>query len=64
MTKSLQDFDGIVKSVKDTRKAYHDMTDKKFATMYEDRYKVPYHRVMTILQSLKEAEENDQTHAN
>lgn len=45
----LQHVDGVVQSVFDCRKAYHNLTDREFAGWYESKYKIKAARVLSIL---------------
>ncbi|WP_179232946.1 hypothetical protein [Paenibacillus rigui] len=53
---TLQTFDGIVKSIQETRKVFSIMTDKEFAAWYSRRYQITERRVIAILEALKEEE--------
>lgn len=45
----LQRMDGVVKSVLDCRKAYHNLTNRQFAKWYEAHFFVKQARVLAIL---------------
>ena len=48
----LQNYDRVVQSVKDCRQAYSSMSDKEFASWYEEHQRVPERRAMAILAAL------------
>lgn len=50
----LQTFDGIVKSIQETRKIFSILTDLEFAAWYSRRYQITERRVLSILEALKE----------
>ncbi|WP_179232947.1 hypothetical protein [Paenibacillus rigui] len=54
---TLQTFDGIVKSIQETRKIFSIMTDQEFAAWYSRRYHITERRVLAILDHLKEEAE-------
>lgn len=45
----LQNYDRVVQSVKDCRQAYSSMSDREFASWYEEHQRVPERRTMAIL---------------
>ena len=49
----LQNYDRVVQSVKDCRQAYSSMSDREFASWYEEHQRVPERRTMAILAALK-----------
>lgn len=51
---NLQLMDGIVRSIRDVRPIFPNMTDEEFAVFYSERYKITLPRVLTILKYLEE----------
>ncbi|CAN7359048.1 hypothetical protein [Paenibacillus sp. LjRoot56] len=52
----LQLYDGVVKSIRQVRPVFPELSDTEFATWYSERYKITLPRVLTILEYLKEYE--------
>ena len=55
----LQNYDRVVQSVKDCRQAYSSMSDREFASWYEQHQRVPERRTMAILAALNSGSEGD-----